>query len=137
MLLLRLCDQGPRYQIDLANHFSLKGPIIRISPYELHVETPRYYEELFAGSTQKRDKYEWHTKLFGTPDAAFGTVDHNLHRMRRSAMNPFFSKANVRRLQPVIQARVDKLLERIKEFQASGKPLTISLAYTAYSSGML
>jgi cytochrome P450 len=55
--------------------------------------------------------------------------------MRRSAMNPFFSKASVRRLQPVIDERIDKLISRIKGFQNSGKPLTISVAYVAFSSG--
>lgn len=51
-------------------------------------------------------------------------------------MNPFFSKASVRRLQPLVQERVDKLLERIKGFKSSGEPLTISLAFTAFSSGV-
>lgn len=73
--------------------------------------------------------------MFATPQAAFGTNDHDLHRMRRAAINPFFSKASVRRLQPVIQERMDKLLERIKGFKTSGEPLTISLAYVAFSSG--
>jgi hypothetical protein len=54
--------------------------------------------------------------------------------MRRSAMNPFFSKSSVRRLQSEIQKNFQKLLSRIEGFRESGRPLTISLAYTAYSS---
>jgi hypothetical protein len=50
-------------------------------------------------------------------------------------MNPFFSKASVRRLQPVIDERIDKLISRIKGFRNSKKPLTISIAYVAFSSG--
>jgi len=73
--------------------------------------------------------------MFATPDAAFGTVDHDMHRMRRAAMNPFFSKASVRRLQPIIHERIEKLMSRIEGFQSSGEPLTISLAYVAFSSG--
>lgn len=120
-----------------ANAYLFKGPIIRISPYELHVETPDFYNELYAGpgSNNKRNKYQWFAKLFATPDGAFGTVDHDMHRMRRAAMNPFFSKASVRRLQPLIHERVGKLLSRIKGFKTSGEPLTISLAYVAFSSG--
>jgi hypothetical protein len=88
-------------------HTLHKGPIIRISPYELHVESPDFYNELYVGpgSNNKRNKYQWFTKLFVTPDGAFGTVDHDMHRMRRAAMNPFFSKASVRRLQPLIHER--------------------------------
>jgi hypothetical protein len=55
--------------------------------------------------------------------------------MGRGALNPFFSKASVRRLQPLIQERADKLLERFKEFGNSGKVLTISVAYVAFASG--
>lgn len=51
-------------------------------------------------------------------------------------MNPFFSKASVRRLQPVIKERVDKLMSRIKELEDTGTPLTISLAYVSLSSGV-
>jgi hypothetical protein len=51
-------------------------------------------------------------------------------------INPFFSKQSVRRLQPVIQERVDMLLRRIREFKNSGNPLTISLTYVSLSSGM-
>jgi cytochrome P450 len=98
--------------------------------------TSSYYEELFAGSNQKRNKYEWFTKQFATPLAAFGTVEHNFHRMRRSAMNPFFSKASVRRLQPVIQEKINKLMSRINGFGESGEVLNIHLAYMANSSGM-
>ncbi|TVY92481.1 Cyrochrome P450 monooxygenase [Lachnellula willkommii] len=112
-----------------------QGPIIRINPYELHVETPQFYEELYAGSSKRRDKYKWHNKWAANDCSAWGSIDHDIHRMRRGVINPFFSKASVRRLQPVIQERVDKLLSRIKDFKVSGKPLTISLAYVSLSSG--
>ncbi|RAL63677.1 hypothetical protein DID88_003720 [Monilinia fructigena] len=31
------------------------GPIIRINPYELHIDDLEYYDELYAGSTRKRE----------------------------------------------------------------------------------
>lgn len=33
-----------------------KGPIIRINPYELHIDDLEFYDELYAGSTRKREK---------------------------------------------------------------------------------
>lgn len=51
-------------------------------------------------------------------------------------MNPFFSMASVRRLQPLIQERVDTLLDRINGFGVSGDVLNFSWAYTALANGM-
>lgn len=113
-----------------------QGLIVRVSPYEIHIITSSFYEELYTSATQKRNKYEWFTKQFATPLVAFGTVDHNLHRIRRGAINPFFSKASVRRLQPVIQEKIKKLISRVDGFGESGEVLNVHLAYMANSSGM-
>jgi cytochrome P450 len=65
----------------------------------------------------------------------FATVEHDKHRMRRAALNPFFSKASVRRLQPVIQERLDVMMERFRGFGNSGEVMTVSLAFAAFTNG--
>lgn len=47
-------------------------------------------------------------KLGGAPGSTWATVDHNLHRIRRGALNPFFSKRSVLRLEHIIQEKIDK-----------------------------
>ncbi|KAK3321170.1 cytochrome P450 [Cercophora scortea] len=109
------------------------GPIVRISPAEIHVETPSFADELYSTS-RRRDKWERFTRCFGIPDSVFTTVDHDVHRMRRAALNPFFSTASVRRLQPVIEERLDRLLERFAEFQETGETMAVNMAYAAYTN---
>lgn len=109
------------------------GPIIRINPAELHVETPDFYEKLYGGN--RRDKWDWIVNQFGIPEATFSTVSADLHRIRRSALNPFFSMTSVRRLQPLIQEKVDILLKRLREFQESGEHVNIAHAFSAYTNG--
>lgn len=111
------------------------GPIVRINPYELHIESPGFADEIYAGGGRRRDKWEWFTKQFGIPESTFATVTHEKHRMRRAALSPFFSMASVRRLQPMIEERLDRLLERFVEFQASEEIMAVSLTYAAFTNG--
>lgn len=52
----------------------LAGPIVRINPFELHINDPEYYDELYSGGSKKRDKYEWAAKLFGNSGSMLGTI---------------------------------------------------------------
>lgn len=67
--------------------------------------------------------------------STFATVDHNIHRMRRGALNSFFSVASVRRLQPMIEERVQTLLGRLREFKKTGEVMKMSPVTSAYSTG--
>ena len=113
------------------------GPIIRINPYELHIDDPEYYLVLNPSGSKKRNKYRWATRVFGFTEAAIATVDHDHHRVRRRAMDRLFSKEGIRRLEPIMQAALEKLLCRLHDFQESGKPLNIVLAYSAFTSDVI
>lgn len=111
------------------------GPIIRINPYEIHVYTPEFYEELYSNKGKRRHKWYWATKAFAADESTFATVLHEPHRIRRAALNAFFSKGQVRQLQPMIQSTVNKLLERFKTFQETGNVMRLDVAFAAYSAG--
>jgi cytochrome P450 len=61
--------------------------------------------------------------------------------MRRAALSPYFSMQSVRRLQPVIQESVDKMLVRLKGFREgvggadAGQVLMASWAFAAFTNG--
>ncbi|KAH8764484.1 cytochrome P450 [Hyaloscypha finlandica] len=111
------------------------GPIVRINPYELHVDDPDFLEDIFVGpGTHKRDKWEWSTKGLGVPGSTLMTNPHDLHRVRRAALNPFFSKMSVRNLQPLMDAKLDFFVERFEEFQKTGEVMTINIAFAALTN---
>jgi cytochrome P450 len=110
---------------------------VRISPYELHVNDPNFYEELYAAGGKKRDKYAWATRLFGQTEGSLGTVDHDLHRMRRAAISPFFSKSNVRKLEPIIHSNISKLMERMYELEFTSQPFDLNVVYSAFTSDII
>ena len=73
--------------------------------------------------------------MFGLDDSVFGTVDHNKHRARKAPLNPFFSVGSVRRLQPMIEERVQACLVRIRGLKATGQLMNVVVVTSAFSSG--
>lgn len=70
--------------------------------------------------------------------AAQATVDHEHHRLRRAAQNPFFSKRQIQQFSPYIQSCADKLCGRLAaEFTVPGKPVCISDAYGCLSGDVV
>jgi hypothetical protein len=65
----------------------LEGPIIRITPDELHVNDPAFYDILF-NKNPKSVKNPWFNPRFGNESGVFSTCDAAHHKLRRGALNP-------------------------------------------------
>jgi hypothetical protein len=93
------------------------GPIVRITPSELHIKDPSFYGTIYSGDS-KRDKVLAHIKWAGTLGSAHATVDHDIHRVRRSAQEKLFSKGEVLNFALHIQGYANKLVNRISSAQS-------------------
>ena len=114
------------------------GPIVRINPYELHIDDPDFYDQVNPGPTKRTDKWEWTAKMFGSPNVTMiSTIKHNEHRRRRAIISPFFSAQAVKRMEPTLQALVDKLCDRFRGFQESRQPVNLTHAYTALTTDFI
>lgn len=113
------------------------GPIIRINPYELHVRDSDFYDVLYSGPSQRRDKWSWSVNMFGSSSSAFGTESHDLHRLRRSAMNPFFSKQAIARMEPLIRDLIEKLCARLERCRDTREPVDTLKAYAALTTDII
>jgi hypothetical protein len=122
---------GGRYTFRIKELHDEYGPIVRISPYELHVADPDFYDSLYTGPRNPRDKWAFLATQFGTPTAFQSTPERELHRKRRAPVNPFFSKRSVTRLEPMIVSKVDKLCAGIQRYKETGKPLSLRFACSA------
>lgn len=118
-------------------HEEYDSPIIRISPHELHVNDPDFYDTLFTGAPSKRDKPPTWSHAFGGGDSAFGTIAHERHRLRRNAVTPFFSTASLRKLEPLIQDNISRLLAVFRRYQSTGEILPIRPAFSALTSDVI
>lgn len=110
---------------------------MRISPYELHVNDPEFYHDIYASSGRIRDKSAWQIKSGDSAQAMGFTVSHELHRQRRQAVDPFFSTQSVAKLEHVIQRNVDKLCDRMQEYKRAQKPINLTEAFLALTMDII
>ena len=104
------------------------GPVVRISPRELHIQDPDYYDTLLG---QRLDKDPVVAGQFGNTFSMLSTATTELHRTRRGALAPFFSQAKVATFQSVIVEKVDKLSGLLAAHQSNG---TVANMYNYYRS---
>ena len=108
------------------------GPVVRINPYEIHIDDPEFFETLYTQSPGY-DKPSSIQHRFGSPYAAFSTPEHDVHRARRAAMSPFFSKKRIVQQTPSIQNKVDRLCSRLaKEYAGTDRVVVLNHLFTCY-----
>lgn len=112
------------------------GPIIRISPTELHINEPDYYDSLYSREG-RWEKNPFYVNALGVPTSGFATIDHDLHRLRRAAINPFFSKQKVTQLQPVIQRLADKLCKKFERIKGTDEVVPMECAFDAFTMDVI
>ncbi|KAK0654873.1 cytochrome P450 [Cercophora newfieldiana] len=112
------------------------GPIVRINPYELHILDPDFFLELYA-SNRKLDKYRWWTNLAGADGSGFSTVPHDLHRLRRGAISPFFSVRSVTNLEPLIKSKIEKLSARFVQLAKTQEVVRLDAAFMALTMDVI
>jgi len=117
----------------VADNFFTVGPIIRISPHELHISDPSFFDTLYRQEGIWH-KYDWAVDAFAAKGAAIFTADHNLHKARRQPMNAFFSKSRVANHQVMIRKHLKKLTSRLSKLVESKEQFNFGAAVTALTT---
>ncbi|KAH8901260.1 cytochrome P450 [Thozetella sp. PMI_491] len=107
------------------------GPIVRISPDELHINDPAFFNQLYRYEG-RWDKYDWAYGAFGAPYSTICCIDHDLHKQRRAPIERYLSKANVIKNQHIIRHTTAVLCDRLAEFEGTGKSVNLGTALSAY-----
>lgn len=76
-------------------------------------------------------------KGFGPTVAVFSTESHELHRARAGALAPFFSKASVSKLEPVVQSVVNQLVARLRALGGTGGNVNLIDAFTSLTTDVI
>ncbi|KAG0652243.1 Cytochrome P450 monooxygenase [Hyphodiscus hymeniophilus] len=112
-------------------YFSLVGPVVRITPDEVHLCDADNYEIInFVGSKYPKSAlYD----AFGIGYSTFSTRSVETHRIRRGALNPFFSRKMVLQLEHIVQDKAEKVSALTAKAFASGKAMNLHYAFRAVS----
>ncbi|GKT62503.1 cytochrome P450 protein [Colletotrichum tofieldiae] len=96
---------GGQYTFKIIEMHREYGPVVRISPWEVHVGDPEFFPELYTGPGRSREKFA------------------------------FYTQQTVRKLQPIIEERVDALLSRLlDQSQRSKEPLDVMYPFSAFTN---
>jgi hypothetical protein len=120
-----------RFAWEIKRMHEIYGPVVRITPDELHVSEPAFYDELYAGTGKRRDKFPQAYNLSLVEGSSWTTIDDGLHRNRRAAVAPFFTLAAIRQFDPVIRDKLELLSQKFAKCQQSGEIVCLDEAFTA------
>jgi cytochrome P450 len=83
------------------------------------------------------NKYKPHQHQFGMPESTFNTIDADMHKMRRGAVAPFFSRRSVNSLEPTLVETVDKTCARLDEFKKNKTPIDLRLLFSCFTTDVI
>ncbi|KAJ5113433.1 cytochrome P450 [Penicillium angulare] len=110
------------------------GPIIRITPDEIHINDVGFLDTVYTGL---RDKYEYPLRALRVPGGVGATADAKLHKLRREALVPFFSKRNVLSLQHLVTEKVNQLSEIVANHAKDASQVNLSDLFFAFSNDVV
>lgn len=69
--------------------------------------------------------------------AIFTTSKHDLHRLRKSALNSLFSKRSSIKFQPVIREHTEMLCKKFAQYHENNQVLPIGKALSAFAGDII
>lgn len=110
----------------------LLGPVVRITPDEVHLSDPDNYEVIYSVGTKYAKSLQFYDG-FGIGYSTFSTGPNSVHRVRRGRLDPFFSRRNVINLERIVQSRAEKLTDLVSSKLARKEAVDMHHAFRAIS----
>lgn len=128
--------KGGQFMFELDRLHDKYGPVLRINPHEIHIRDPSYYDTVYGGPLNKKDRLPSFTQT-GLPLSSFETAPHGLHRERRKLLSPFLSTQSVTALQPVIQEKVDLVCGHMSRRIGTGEFFDLHSLFASFAADVL
>ncbi|KAI9157893.1 benzoate 4-monooxygenase cytochrome P450 [Paramyrothecium foliicola] len=112
------------------------GPIVRISPWEIHIKDPSFYHTLYAGPGRHRNKDPWFS-FIAYPQSLFSTESHEIHRPRRRVLGEFFKKKSVYDVEPITKNNLQSLCRHFSTAHTTSAIIELHTACYSFAVDVL
>jgi cytochrome P450 len=103
-----------RYYLDIERLHDQYGPVVRITPEEVHIATNSDdYEKIYHVGSKYAKSPNFYNALC-VPHSSVGTASNEVHKIKRGAMNPIFSRQRVLDVESIVQDKVAKVISRLE-----------------------
>ena len=103
----------------------------------MHIKDSEYYDTIYASSGRRREKDAATVAQFDIAGSSFSSISPEVHRMRRSPVEKFFSKGAITRMEQNLQKYLDKLVAHVEQAQKTHKVLTLDAGFAALTSDII
>lgn len=120
------------FYLELEGLHKKYGPVVRISPTEVHLNDPDNYDKIYyVGTKYSKDPVFY--KNFGGRDNSWSMASNDIHRRTRSPMEPFFSRRSVLELEDICQEKAAKICRIVEDSVSRGKPVDLHAGFRGIS----
>lgn len=113
-----------------------QGPIVRINPFEVHIQDSAFWDELYT-KHKEYERYAWMSGRFGANTTTSSTVKSDLHAIRRAPLNPMFSKRSITEFEPIVHEKVELLSKGLTAYVENGEVLEMNNAFNAFAGDVI
>ncbi|KAI1427558.1 cytochrome P450 [Xylaria sp. FL1777] len=114
------------------------GPVVRVTPEEIHVMEASAYNEIFVvGAVRKTDSYPRFSSGTGFEDMTAISVSHNSHRHLRIPLDKLFARSSILRIESRVADRVARLCDRLSSYQGSGEVVNLTNALSSLTTDII
>ena len=103
---------------------------MHVTPDEVHLGDPENYGKIYQVGTKYLKSPEFY-RVLGAVTWSFGIHDPHLHRARRAALSPRFSRKTVLQLEAVVQSKTMKLCSAVADRLWAGRLVDVSNGFHA------
>lgn len=109
-----------------------QGPIVRITPFEVHISDPNYVNELYSMKA-RLDKDPWFYSWLDRNGSSFATSNSDLHKLRSAPIKKALSSTGIARVEHVLKRYTKSLITCIEKTRDLGQPISVEAAYRSFA----